>query len=116
MSQSRRMWRIASARDAALANDGLSHDRRRAVNAALLQVERSLARPSGLRTRPWYRNLIYVADEDNGYANMVFPSVNEAIRSGDERLTNSELSDLAHRFDLATQALTAALVALTVRQ
>ena len=76
------------------------------------QVERALARPQGLRTRPWYRNLIYVADEDNGYANMVFPSVNEAIRANDERLAASELTDLAQRFDRATGALVAARAAL----
>jgi N-acetylated-alpha-linked acidic dipeptidase len=103
---------FAAARDAALANGAPTRERRLAVNAALLQVERALARPEGLRTRPWYRNLIYVADEDNGYANMVFPSVNEAIRANDEGLTTRELADLAQRFDLATRALAAARAAL----
>jgi N-acetylated-alpha-linked acidic dipeptidase len=103
---------FASARDAALASGAPSRDTRRAVNAALLQVERSLARPQGLRTRPWYRNLIYVADEDNGYANMVFPSVNEAIRANDERLVVTEITDLAQRFDLATRALASARAAM----
>jgi N-acetylated-alpha-linked acidic dipeptidase len=83
------------------------------VNAALRDVERALTRPAGLRTRPWYRNLGYVADEDNGYANLVFPSVNEAIRGGDARLTAEELTDLTHRFDAATRALAAARDALT---
>ena len=103
---------FSSARDAALAAGAPSRAQRQAVNAALLQVERALARPQGLRTRPWYRNLIYVADEDNGYANMVFPSVNEAIRANDERLAASELTDLAQRFDRATGALVAARAAL----
>ncbi len=104
---------FASARDAMLATGAPTRERRLAVNTALLQVERALARPQGLRTRPWYRNLIYVADEDNGYANMVFPSVNEAIRANDEPLTATELTDLAQRFDLATRALTAARSAIT---
>ncbi len=104
---------FASARDAMLAGSVPARERRLAVNTALLQVERSLARPQGLRTRPWYRNLIYVADEDNGYANMVFPSVNEAIRANDESLTANELTDLAQRFDLATRALATARAALT---
>jgi N-acetylated-alpha-linked acidic dipeptidase len=103
---------FSAARDAALASAVPSRDRRQSVNASLLQVERALARPQGLRTRPWYRNLIYVADEDNGYANMVFPSVNEAIRANDERLAASELTDLAQRFDRATQALASARAAL----
>jgi N-acetylated-alpha-linked acidic dipeptidase len=79
----------------------------------LREVERALTRPTGLRTRPWYRNLIYVADEDNGYANMPFPSVNEAIRDDDEGLAARELTDLARRFDAATRALTQARMALT---
>ena len=79
--------------------------RARATNAALLRVERALTRPEGLRTRPWYRNLIYAADENNGYANIVFPSVNEAIRAGDATLAQREIDDLARRFDAAAAAL-----------
>jgi N-acetylated-alpha-linked acidic dipeptidase len=54
-----------------------------------------------------------VADENNGYANMVFPSVNEAIRSGDQALTQREIADLAARFDAATAAIEAARAAFT---
>ena len=104
---------FASARDAALRDGALARVTRARVNAALLRVERALVRPAGLRTRPWYRNLIYVADENNGYANMVFPSVNEAIRAGDARLSGDEMVDLVHRFDLATRALADARVAFT---
>ncbi|MEP6992479.1 MAG: M20/M25/M40 family metallo-hydrolase [bacterium] len=103
---------FSSARDATLAAGSPPRAEREAVNRSLLQVERALARPQGLRTRPWYRNLIYVADEDNGYSNMVFPSVNEAIRANDERLAVSELADLVQRFDMATRALVNARSAL----
>ncbi len=103
---------FAVARDGALAAGAQSRARRAAVNAALLGVERALVRPEGLRTRPWYRNLIYVADVDNGYANMVFPSINEAVRANDERLTGEEIADLARRFGAATRALSAARAAL----
>jgi N-acetylated-alpha-linked acidic dipeptidase len=85
------------------------------TNRALLQVERALTRPQGLKTRPWFRNLIYVADENNGYANMPFPSVNEAIRAGDESLTRRELEDLAGRFRQAASALSTARAALITR-
>jgi N-acetylated-alpha-linked acidic dipeptidase len=91
-------------RDSVLART-LPVETRRATNAALLRVERSLTRPEGLRTRPWYRNLIYAADENNGYANIVFPSVNEAIRSGDAALTQREIDDLARHFEAAAAAL-----------
>ncbi|HEY2065299.1 MAG TPA: M20/M25/M40 family metallo-hydrolase [Gemmatimonadaceae bacterium] len=103
---------FAAARDRALADSALPRERRGAVNAALRGVERALTRPEGLRTRPWYRNLIYVADVDNGYANMALPSVNEAIRANDEVLTRTELDDLARRFEAATRALVDARIAL----
>ena len=103
---------FSAARDRALASGALPRERQVAVNGALLGVERALSRPEGLRTRPWFRNLIYVADENNGYANMVFPSVNEAIRAGDEQLTTKEIADLAQRFGAATRAIAAARAAL----
>jgi N-acetylated-alpha-linked acidic dipeptidase len=110
-----RMERAALAfegtRDAAL-TASIPAARQQATNAALLRVERAMTRPEGLRSRPWYRNLIYVADVDNGYSNMVFPSVNEAIRYGDAALFERELSDLAQRFDAATAAIEAARAAL----
>jgi hypothetical protein len=43
---------------------------------------------------------------------MVFPSVNEAIRAGDEGLTGKEMADLVARFDGATRALERARAAL----
>ena len=102
-----------AARDAALATGaGPRRDARATANAALRSVEKALTRPQGLVGRPWYRNLIYVADVDNGYANMVFPSVNEAVRRGDETLARAELDDLAMRFDEATARLGAARAAL----
>jgi N-acetylated-alpha-linked acidic dipeptidase len=82
------------------------------TNAALLRVERALTRAEGLHTRPWYRNLVYASDIDNGYSNMVFPSVNEAVRAGDARLAAEEISDLASHFDAAAAALDDARKAL----
>ncbi len=80
-----------------------------------MRVERALTRPEGLRTRPWFRSLIYVADENNGYANMPLPSVNEAIRANDERLTKAEVEDLTARFERAAQAVADARDALRSR-
>ena len=103
---------FAAVRDAALAGGDVAPARRVAANAALRDVERALIRPQGLVSRPWYRNLIYVADIDNGYANMAFPSINEAVRAGDERRTAAEIADLAGRFGAATDALVRARTAL----
>ena len=105
---------FAAARDVAL-EIGVPTARLKATNTALLQVERAMTRPEGLRTRPWYRNLIYVADVDNGYSTMVFPSVNEAIRYGDAALFQRELDDLVRRFDAATAAIDTARAALIAR-
>jgi N-acetylated-alpha-linked acidic dipeptidase len=95
---------FAAARDKALTAQ-LSAANSKQVNATLLEVERQLTRPQGLVTRPWFRNLIYASDENNGYATMVLPSVNEAIRVGDESVVVRELTDLVQRFDAATRAL-----------
>jgi N-acetylated-alpha-linked acidic dipeptidase len=103
---------FATARDGALAT-GATRDALAETNRALLRVERALTRGEGLRSRPWFRNLIYVADENNGYANMVLPSVNEAIRSGDSALATRELADLVTRFDEATRAIADARQAIS---
>ncbi len=95
---------FATARDAALAGSPNATVRQR-TNKALLGVERALTRPEGLRTRPWFRNLIYAADENNGYANMALPSVNEALRGRDEALVKREIDDLASRFAAAARQL-----------
>ena len=99
-----------AARDQLLAGTP-SADALAKTNDALRDVERSLTRPQGLVNREWFRNLIYVADKDNGYANMVFPSVNEAIRADDADRSSREIADLATHFDAATAALNAARLA-----
>jgi N-acetylated-alpha-linked acidic dipeptidase len=103
---------FATARDMAL-RASLSLEVRTTANAALLGVERALTRPEGLKSRAWYRNLIYASDVDNGYSTMTFPSVSEAIRLNDLALARTEIVDLAQRFDAATAKIDAARAALT---
>ena len=103
---------FAARRDSLLAHGGVSKESAARANAALLKVERALTRPEGLKTRPWFRNLIYAADENNGYANIVFPSVREALRDDNKALTEKELADLASRFDAAARAVNEAAAAL----
>jgi N-acetylated-alpha-linked acidic dipeptidase len=95
---------FSAARDRALTGQ-LSVATAKQVNSSLLGVERQLTRARGLVTRPWFRNLVYASDENNGYSTMALPSVNEAIRLGDEAATSRELTDIAQRFDAATRAL-----------
>ncbi len=105
---------FATARDEVLSR-GIARNAQVATNATLLKVERAFARPSGLKGRPWYRSLIYVADIDNGYSNMNFPGVNEAIREGDQARAMSELADLATRFDAAAALMDQARGQLVAR-
>ncbi|HEV2641743.1 MAG TPA: transferrin receptor-like dimerization domain-containing protein, partial [Candidatus Elarobacter sp.] len=73
----------------------------------LLQVERAFVRPAGLPVskREWFRNVIYAADNDNGYSNIGLPSINEAVQAGDQSLTVQEIADLAGRFRNAAEIL-----------
>lgn len=50
-----------------------------AVNATLLQVDRTLIDAEGLPGRPWYRNLIYAPGLHTGYAVKTLPAVRESI-------------------------------------
>ena len=83
------------------------------VNAALRAVERRLTRDEGLRTRPWYRNLVYAADENNGYATIGFPSLAEAMRRGNAALVEEEMLDLVRRFRSATESMERARATLS---
>ena len=102
---------FAAARDSAL---GVGADSARCsrANAALMQVERRLTRAQGLASRPWYKSLQFASDVDNGYATVAFPSVSEAIRSGDAATAERELADLVAHVDQARAALEEATAAL----
>lgn len=95
---------FAAARDAALAR-GVPARSRKQANEILLRVERAFVRPSGLVGREWFRNVIYAADNDNGYSNIGLPTINEAIRARDRARTVREIRDLAGRFTAAATLL-----------
>jgi N-acetylated-alpha-linked acidic dipeptidase len=98
-----------AARDAALAR-GVQPAARKQANEQLMQVERGFVRPQGLPVtkREWFRNVIYAADNDNGYANIGLPSINEAVHVGDQALSVREIADLTQRFLHAATLLDAA--------
>ncbi len=100
-------------RDSVLSGGGVSVAQRTATNASLRQVERRLARPAGLKSRPWVRGIIYAADVDNGYSTMIFPTIGEAVRAKDAPLARAELADLIVRIGNAMTALDDARAALT---
>ncbi len=101
---------FSSARASATRNNG--DPQWAALNRALLEVEKTLTRPTGLRDRPWMRNLMFAADRDNGYGNMPLPSIREPLRDGDAATVEAEIRDLVARVDQAADALRAALALL----
>jgi N-acetylated-alpha-linked acidic dipeptidase len=103
---------FAGTRDAALAAGAPPRAALARANAALRNVERRLTRPEGLRSRPWYRSLIYASDVDNGYSTMVLPSIGEALRARDAALVTREVADLVTRVRAATGAIDEARQAL----
>ncbi|HXF96207.1 MAG TPA: M28 family peptidase [Gemmatimonadales bacterium] len=108
-----RFTRTADEFDRARAQAGDPGPERAArATGALMQVERRVTRPEGLRSRPWYKSLQFASDLDRGYQTMAFPSVNEAIRYGDEETARRELEDLVRRIEHARQALEEAAAAL----
>ena len=84
-------------------------DRLARINEESRAAERRLARPEGLVGRPWYRNLLYAADRDNGYADVPLPGIAEALRDRDAALLRREVEDLAQRVTDARGKVAAAV-------
>ena len=91
---------------------GHALERFAAANAALRQVERRLLRAAGLPGRPFLRNLVFASDRDNGYANVQFPAIVEALRDGDPRAATEATRELAARLREAAGVVTRATAAL----
>lgn len=104
---------FAMARERWLASAERAPAQADSANRRLMRVERSLTREEGLHGRPWYRNVVFAADAENGYATLAFPSLVEAIRGGDDALYWGETRDLAVRVARATAHLRAAREALS---
>lgn len=103
--------RFTTARDALLATNPDVATLANA-NRLLRRVEPLLTRPSGLVGRPLLKNLIFASDRDNGYANVQFPGVVEALRDRDTPRAAAEAKELATRIQDAAKAVEAARAAL----
>jgi len=99
---------LAIARERAL-RDGIGRDAAERANRALIEVERAMTRDQGLVKREWFKNLLFAADYDNGYATIAVPSVREAVRAGDAARTVLEAQDLTSRVDAAVAHVIAAI-------
>jgi len=102
---------LALARDQVL-SEGIERKQAVQVNTELRRVERAMTREEGLVNRAWFKNLMFAADYDNGYATIAVPSVQEAMRAGDEERTIREAVDLTRRVDAAVAHVLAAIMAM----
>lgn len=93
--------RFATARRDA-ASTAVPHDVLVTVNASLRRVERELLAPEGLPNRPFLRNIVFASDRDDGYANVQFPAIVEALRDGDLPRARREAAGIATRIRAAT--------------
>jgi N-acetylated-alpha-linked acidic dipeptidase len=76
------------------------------VNRRLMDTERALLDPAGLRDRPWYRHLVYAPKFT--YAPEVLPGVAEAARAGDAARTALEVQRLGAALRRAAGVLSGA--------
>lgn len=83
-----------------------------AANASLRTVERQLIRAGGLPGRPFLRNLVFASDRDNGYANVQFPAIVEALRDGERDAASAAARELAARVRDAVEVVGQATAAL----
>ena len=101
-----------AARDSALALAKLPAARLAKVNGLLLGVEQEMVRPTGLVGRPRMRNLVIASDRDNGYSDMPFPGIGEALRDNDAARAQHEAMELATRVRAAAARVDQARAAL----
>jgi N-acetylated-alpha-linked acidic dipeptidase len=98
-------FRAAAASAAARSAAALSgtSTARASVNRALMDAERALLDPQGLRGRPWYRHQVYAPKFT--YAPEVLPGPAEAVAAGDPARVSRECQRVADAIDRAAKVL-----------
>jgi N-acetylated-alpha-linked acidic dipeptidase len=71
----------------------------KAVNTRLLQAERALTSPEGLKNRPWYVHMLYAPGFYTGYGVKTVPGVREAIEQGQWQDADREIVRAAAALD-----------------
>ncbi|MEP6507131.1 MAG: transferrin receptor-like dimerization domain-containing protein [Gemmatimonadales bacterium] len=67
----------------------------RAINGELLQAERAMTSPEGLKGRPWYRHMLYAPGFYTGYGVKTMPAAREAIEQGSWSEVDAEIVRIA---------------------
>jgi N-acetylated-alpha-linked acidic dipeptidase len=71
----------------------------KSVNTQLLQAERALTSPEGLKNRPWYVHMLYAPGFYTGYGVKTVPGVREAIEQGQWQDADREIVRAAAALD-----------------
>jgi N-acetylated-alpha-linked acidic dipeptidase len=87
----------------------------KSVNARLIQSERQLLDPAGLKNRTWFRHLIYAPGFYTGYAVKTLPGVREGIEQKWYADVEPEVARAAKAIDRLTALVDAAARELEAR-
>ena len=74
---------LAAARDAWVASGNVDAERARAVNRAMIQLEKAWLDDEGLQGRAWSRSLYVSPDPFSGYASWMLPGIRYEIETDD---------------------------------
>ncbi len=87
----------------------------RSVNAKLIQSERQLLDPAGLKNRQWFRHLLYAPGFYTGYAVKTLPGVREGVEQKAYAEVEPEAARAAKAIDRLTALVSAAAGELEAR-
>ena len=87
----------------------------KSVNARLIQSERQLLDPAGLKNRTWFRHLLYAPGFYTGYAVKTLPGVREGIEQKWYAEVEPEVARAAKAIDRLTALVDAAAGELEAR-
>lgn len=84
----------------------------RQINQKLIQSERLLTNPDGLRNRPWFKNLVYAPGFYTGYGVKTIPGVREAIEQERWKEAEEEIGRVAAALTAQAAMITSAAAEL----
>ena len=84
----------------------------RALNAKLIDSERTLTNDDGLPRRPWYKHLLYAPGIYSGYGVKTIPSVREGIEQKKYTEADTEITRVAKALEAESALIDAAAQSL----
>jgi N-acetylated-alpha-linked acidic dipeptidase len=84
---------------------GLTEDRERELNAALVSVEQAFLSSDGVAGRPWYKHTIFAPGRNAGYTAEIIPGVSESLEDNDPEELTQEIDRLSSALNRASARL-----------